>query len=88
MRRVIIEEISGYNYTLVDNNDKTYVLNIEFYSKYKPMVNDVIYISEKILEENNLFAFDEIYDTSNINLNDMIKIVHGKDEYYFQRRFG
>ena len=88
MKKVVIKDIKGYDYTLVDNEDNTYIKNIEFYSDYKPMVNDIIYISEKILEEVNLYSFDYIYDTKNVNLEDMIKVVHEDKEYYFQRRFG
>ena len=87
MRKVIIKEIDEYDYTLIDN-DKTYVLNIEFYSKYKPVVGDIIYLADDIIENNNLYAFDEIYDTSNCNLDDMIKVIHGDKVYYFQRRYG
>ena len=88
MKKVIVKDIKGYDYTLVDNEDNTYIKNIEFYSDYKPMVNDIIYISEKILEEVNLYSFDYIYDTKNAKLEDMIKVVHEDKEYYFQRRFG
>ena len=87
MRKVIIKEIDDYDYTLIDN-DKTYVLNIEFYSKYKPVVGDIIYLADDIIENNNLYAFDEIYDTSNCNLDDMIKLIHEDKVYYFQRRYG
>ena len=87
MRKVIIKEIDEYDYTLIDN-DKTYVLNIEFYSKYKPVVGDIIYLADDIIENNNLYAFDEIYDTSNCNLDDMIKVIHEDKVYYFQRRYG
>lgn len=88
MKKVIIKDINDYNYTLVDSEDNVYVKNIEFYTSYKPCVNDVVYIDESILEEVNLYAFDEIYDTKKAKLEDMIKIVHGDKEYYFQRRFG
>lgn len=87
MKKVIINKIDGYDYTLIDNN-RTYVKNIEFYSNYKPVIGDIIYLDDLILNENNLYAFDEVYDTTNAMLEDVIKVVHGSDEYYFQRRYG
>jgi hypothetical protein len=88
MKKTTIRKIEGYNYTLVDTDNKTYVINIEFYSKYKPQENDIIYFDDSILEEVNLYAFDEIYDTTNVSIEDIIKIVHDNKEYYFQRRYG
>ncbi len=87
MKKVVIKEINNYDYLLIDNNHE-YLLNIEFYSKYQPQKNDIIYIPDNILYEKNLYAFDEIYDTQNIDIDDIIKIVHGNDEYYFQRKYG
>ena len=88
MKKVMVKEINGYDYTLIDTNNNSYIKNIEFYSNYKPVVGDVIYFDDSIMEEINLYAFDEIYDTNNIDMKDMIKIVHNDKEYYFQRRYG
>ena len=88
MRKVKISKIDNYNYTLVDDNNKLYIKNIEFYSNYKPVVGDIIYIDDLVLKEENLYAYDEIYDKTNYKLEDMVKIVHNDDEYYFQRIYG
>ena len=88
MKKVVIKDIKDYNYTFVDKDNNTYVKNIEFYSNYKPCIDDIVYINESILDKNNLYAFDEIYDTNKAKIEDMIKIVHVDKEYYFQRRFG
>ncbi len=87
MKKVVIKEIDGYNYTLVNNN-KEYVKNIEFYDTYKPVVGDIIYISDNILNETNLYSFGEIYDPKNYSNDDIIKVISKDKEYYFQRRFG
>ena len=88
MKKVIIKKIENYNYTLVDSDNNVYIKNIEFYSNYKPIVGDTVYFDDKILNENNLYAFDEIYDQNNILVEDIIKIIHDDKEYYFQRRYG
>ena len=87
MKKVIIKEINNYEYTLVDK-DNEYIKNIEFYSNYKPCVGDIIYLDDSIINDVNLFTFDEVYDTKNVKKEDIIKIVSNNKEYYFQRRFG
>ena len=88
MKKLIIQKINNYDYLVVDEKEINYNLNIEFYSKYKPQVNDIIYVDDSILNEVNLYAFDEVYDTMNINIEDFIKVVSNGKEYYFQRRYG
>lgn len=88
MKKVVIKEINDYDYTLVDSDNKKYIKNIEFYSDYKPVVGDIIYLDDSILNIMNIYSFDEIYDTSNVKKEDIIKVVSKDKEYYFQRSFG
>ena len=88
MKKLIIKEIDNYDYTLIDQDNNVYVKNIEFYSKYKPQVNDMIYVDDSIINEVNLYTFDEVYNTRNIDIKDIIKVVSNDKEYYFQRRYG
>ena len=88
MKKLKIKAINNYDYTLIDENEKIYRLNIEFYSKYKPQVNDILYVDDIVIEETNLYAYDEIYDVTNYDLKDIIKIVSNDKAYYFQRRYG
>ena len=87
MKKVKVTEINDYNYTLFDG-EKTYIKNIELYSDRRIQVNDIIYISEKILNENNLFAFTNLFHDRVIELDDIIKIVSNDKEYYLQRIYG
>lgn len=60
MIKMIIKDINGYSYTLKDNKEKEYKINIEFYGiENNPMINDVIYINEKLLHEteNKIVSF-------------------------------
>ena len=87
----VIDTLNNDHKIFIVKNDKdnnVYVKNIEFYSKYKPQVNDIVYVDDSILEEVNLYAFDEVYDTRNVDIKDIIKIVSNDKEYYFQRRYG
>lgn len=88
MKKVVIKEINDYDYTLVDSNNKVYIKNIEFYSEYKPVVGDIIYLDDGILNTTNIYSFDEIYDTSKVKMEDIIKVISKDKEYYFQRSFG
>ena len=88
MYKLIIQEINNYDYTLIDEKENIYNKNIEFYSKYKPQVNDILYVDDSIVKEVNLYAFDEVYDTKNVDIKDIIKVVSNDKEYYFQRRYG
>ena len=88
MYKLIIQEIDNYDYTLIDQDNNVYVKNIEFYSKYKPQVRDIIYVDDSIINEVNLYTFDEVYNTRNIDIKDIIKVVSNDKEYYFQRRYG
>ena len=51
MKKVSIEKVDNYDYTLIDLDNNIYELNIEFYSKFKPEIGDTLYMSEKILNE-------------------------------------
>lgn len=85
MKKVIIQAIDGYNYKLRENN-REYIKNIEFISSYKPKVNDIIYLSEYILNEENLFTFKEITNQDEIKESEIIKII--ADKYYLKRIYG
>lgn len=87
MQKIIIKEIHDNDYILINKNG-TYIKNIEFVSAYKPKVNDVVYLSDEILNEVNLFSFTELNSYSNIKENDLIKIISDKNEYYFIRQYG
>ncbi len=87
MKKVRVVGINGYFYTLDDGVNK-YIKNIEFYSKKKPQESDLIYISEKILNEKTLLSFIEPYNNAYLKTDDIIKVISKNDEYYLQREYG
>ena len=88
MKKVVIKEINEFNYKLVDEiNKQEYIKNIEFLGSYIPKVNDIIYISDEILKEINLFTFREITNLDEVKESELIKIVSDK-EYYLKRIYG
>lgn len=52
MIELVIKDISGYNYYLIDKNGYEYNLNIEFYDlENKPKINDKIYMNKSLLSK-------------------------------------
>ena len=88
MHKLIIQKVDNYDYILIDVKEEKIQLNIEFYSKYKPQVNDIIYIDNSIIRGDNLYAFAEIYDVEDINTKDIIKVISKDKNFYFQRIYG
>ena len=96
MIKLIIENINGYNYTLKDNENNYYNLNIEFYDIDElPKVGDIIYINNKLLNKinNNVVSFgklDGIYGRKITDENDEDVIgvsIHDK-VIYLKRYYG
>lgn len=88
MKKVIIKQINGYNYILVDEDNNVYYKNIEFISKLKPKEKDIIYLSEKILDEDNLFTFADFNNRNNLKEEEIIKIISSDEKYYLIRHYG
>lgn len=88
MKKVIIKEINGYDYILLDEDNNVYYKNIEFISKLKPKEKDIIYLSEKILFENNLFTFADFNNRNNVKEAEIIKIISSDEKYYLIRHYG
>ncbi len=86
MKKLIVTKIDNYNYTLTDGK-RLYEKNIEFYSKNKPVIGDIIYLSDKIFTSSFL-SFIEPYNSVNLSIDDIIKIVSNNKEYYLQREYG
>ena len=83
-----IIDIDNYDYTFQSENGKMIIRNIEFYLENKPKINDYIYISKEVINENNVLQYGYIKDLNNINNNEIIKVVSSDNEYYYQRYYG
>ena len=89
MKKIKVMDIDedGYHYTLSDGKN-IYRKNMEFYSKNKPKKGDTLYIEEKILEENNILSFTDLYEDKMLRNYDIIKVISKDKEYYLQREYG
>lgn len=86
MEKLRIIDIKDYNYTFQKDNGQILTKNIEFYKK-QPKVNDCIFISKVMLNENAL-QYGIINDLNNIKENEIIKVIGENEEYYLQRYYG
>ena len=91
MEKLKITKIEQTNYTL-ENEEKTYVVNIIFYGNKIPKENDIIYMPQKILQEKNIYSYGPVNSkyskNTDANEDDFIKILTQKEEYYLQRYYG
>lgn len=91
MIKLKVINIEEYSYILETNN-QTYNLNIEFLGDKIPKTNDIIYIDEKIIKEKNIYTYGPLNSKYSRNIDvseeELIKVVAPKDEYYLQRYYG
>ena len=89
MKKVRILEANDNSYILVSSDGKQYEKSIEFYNVEAPKVGDLLYLSDKILNDVNIYCFGPFEENlKNINEDDIIKIVSSNQEYYLQRYYG
>ena len=78
-----IVNIDKYDYTLQDEFNNTYTLNIEFFDLVEmPKAQDYIYLTREILKENNFFSF------SLTEREGLLKLKIKNNIYYLERIFG
>lgn len=78
-------DIDKYNYKLEYKND-ILIKNIEFYSENKPDINNYIYISKNVLNE-NVLSYGKIKYFNNLNENILI-IEKNDKKIYLERQYG
>lgn len=86
VKKLKVIKIDKYDYILEDSDNKKYNYNMEFLD-CKIEVGDYIYISEKILND-NMLTFGTLRDDKSSTEDDLIKIIHGDNEFYLMRYYG
>lgn len=99
MVKLKILNINNYEYNLIDEKEKKYTLNLEFFDLEKsPKIGDYIYMSVELLNprysgfsKNYTFgSLESKYGKENISLTDVdvIKVVISNLEIYLKRLYG
>lgn len=91
MIKLKVHRIEKYDYILETNN-KTYKVNIEFLGDKKPTIDNIIYLPQKIIEEKNLYTYGPLNGKycKNIDITEeeLLKVITPNEEYYLQRYYG
>ena len=91
MIKLKVLNIDKCNYILEGNN-KVYNLALEFLGDRIPTINDIIYLSTKIIKEKNIYTFGPINGKyskkNNVTEDELIKVITPNEEYYLQRYYG
>ena len=94
MIKLNITEVNEYTYTLITDDNKEYTVRIEFMDVVnKPNINDVIYVNEDLLKENNFYTFgpmDSIYGKKikSEDDEDVLILEINNERIYLQRYYG
>ncbi len=99
MVKLEILNIDGYKYNLKDEDDKNYIINLEFLDvEEKPKIGEYIYMNKELLNSgyegySTSYIFGSLenkYGKENISIDDIdvIKLVLGKEEIYLKRLYG
>lgn len=83
-----IIDIKNNIYFLEDRHGIIKSKCINFLVKDIPKIGDYIFMSEKIINETNIFEYGKIYNFSMLKEDELIKIKTNKNEYFLQRYYG
>ena len=87
MIKLKIKSIDEYCNYVLENDNKTYEVNMNFMSINKPSVEDYIYMPEKLLKENVSLNFGPV-ENDNLNEDEIIVLLNKENKIYLQRFFG
>ena len=95
MEKLMIVKKDNYEYTLKDTDNKEYQFNMEFYNVEKdPEVGDYLFMSEKILQENNaVLSFDVLESKYGRKIaraddEDIAVLIINEEKIYLKRVYG
>lgn len=88
MIKLVLKNKDEYCNFVLESNDKTYEVNINFMNVELPSIDDTIYIPEKVLKEKVSLNYS-IVDNSNIDEEELMVIVNNNNnKIYLQRYYG
>ena len=87
MIKLVLKSKDEYCNFVLESNDKTYEVNINFMNVELPSIGDTIYIPEKVLKDKVSLNYS-IVDNSNIDEEELMVIVKNNNKVYLQRYYG
>ena len=88
MIKLTIKSKDNYSNYVLEENNETYEVNINFMNVELPSVGDYFYIPEKVLKEKVSLNYGIIENSNNIDEEELMVIVKNNNKIYLQRFYG
>ena len=88
MIKLTIKSKDNYSNYVLEGNNETYDVNINFMDVELPSVGDYFYIPEKVLKEKVSLNYGIIENSNNIDEEELMVIVKNNNKIYLQRFYG
>ena len=88
MIKLVIKNKDEYSNYVLEGNNETYDVNINFMDVELPSVGDYFYIPEKVLKEKVSLNYGIIESSNNIDEEELMVIVKNNNKIYLQRFYG
>ena len=88
MIKLVIKNKDEYSNYVLEGNNETYEVNINFMNVELPSVGDYFYIPEKVLKEKVSLNYGIIENSNNIDEEELMVIVKNNNKIYLQRFYG
>ena len=88
MIKLTIKSKDNYSNYVLEENNETYEVNINFMNVELPAIGDYLYIPEKVLKEKVSLNYGIIENSNNIDEEELMVIVKNNNKIYLQRFYG
>ena len=88
MIKLVIKNKDEYSNYVLEGNNETYDVNINFMNVELPAIGDYLYIPEKVLKEKVSLNYGIIENSNNIDEEELMVIVKNNNKIYLQRFYG
>ena len=88
MIKLVIKNKDEYSNYVLEGNNETYDVNINFMNVELPAIGDYLYIPEKVLKEKVSLNYGIIENSNNIDEEELMVIVKNNNKIYLQRLYG
>ena len=88
MIKLTIKSKDNYSNYVLEGNNETYEVNINFMNVELPAIGDYLYIPEKVLKEKVSLNYGIIENSNNIDEEELMVIVKNNNKIYLQRFYG
>ena len=88
MIKLTIKSKDNYSNYVLEENNETYEVNINFMNVELPSIGDYLYIPEKVLKEKVSLNYGIIENSNNIDEEKLMVMLKNNNKIYLQRFYG